>query len=250
MCTAIEASLDSAESEKQFDRLKEGNALLAGFADVHALLARMRDKDAEPFERNRLFGELVVAAQRSDAASPLARTILLLAVSAALGGIERALRGRTGRTTGECASDLVLGFELVISRLDLKRVLSVATTLVKNTARTLEYTRKKRAAAAKQEVPLPDDYADGGYGSVAPVEPAIFGVRIASGVEDQINAVQEWMEPIIGKDDALLVTCAVVEGETAAELAERLGISEANARVRLHRALGVLRNHVPDGGAR
>jgi len=248
-CQAMEESLDSEQTRQQFEEIRASSPLVAFSTDVHQLLGRIREPVVEAEYRDLLYRDLVQVAQGPGAASALARVILLLALSAALSGTARRNRQRSGTTACDSTSDVILAFDLVVRRLDLKKVEAIAPTLVKNTARTLEYDRSKLAAEKQRESPLPDDQNDSGVGSVAPIEPAIFGVRCASGVEDQINAAIEWMEPKIGRDNALLVACVVIEGETHAEVAERLGISEANARVRLHRALGILRKHVSDGGA-
>jgi RNA polymerase sigma-70 factor (ECF subfamily) len=240
---SLEASIRSPQSFQQFNDIKEKQPPLAGLASPAELVQFLADPAASAERRNALFRVLIGVAKANGAASALARNALLLSLSPALEAVCRRHVLRFPRPGKEVVSDVIADFfDSALGR-DLSKVWQVAATLVRNTERDLARAQQRLGRSRSISGPLPEDDVDGACGQSHLVEPAILAVRRKG--DDELAGVRAWLGSLVGSD-ADLVLAAVVGEENQRLVAEQLGISYQNTRVRLHRALRLLREHLKE----
>ncbi|WP_209015739.1 RNA polymerase sigma factor [Roseibium sp. RKSG952] len=199
---------------------------MSPFRDPASLLDRLHATTGDQVQKNRILAALVETAQADDPASECALTLLLLALWPGLDAIRRRSLSRRLGTDDEIASDLLARTTEKVRGLDLKRVNSIAATVLRNIERDMIRARQRDIAREKLASSRdPDEMA----GCTK------FGIG-ATGYMRLYGAVREQF----GKD-ALLVCRVAIEGFSQAEAAVELGLTEAAARKRYQRAMHRLR---------
>jgi DNA-directed RNA polymerase specialized sigma24 family protein len=194
------------------------------FRDAAALIEHLHARDGSDDERDRLLGELVVAAKGQGNSAQLARALLWLAFWPALTALLRRSTLWSSDDADELAADLAEKFTVVVSKCDPGVVSKVAATLLWNTRRDFWSTLKTRAHLRAMECRL-----DGDAEHYASVPSAAEVVDALSDLESEIGA------------DAELVLRCLVEGLTTREAARRCGVQREAIKKRLQRASARLR---------
>ena len=200
---------------------------LEHFHEPAQLFELLHGTTAAPEARNAALADLVRSAQREDATSQAAVTLLLLALWPGLDAVHwrlaRHFRGRPEDLVSEIAARTTFG----IKRLDLVKVGRIAATLVRNTERDIRRALTKERAETACLVPVTDDL---------PVAWSSTG----SDMHAETARITLWLQDWIG-DDAPLIGAVSIVGLSQREAAEALGIGYDAARKRYQRGLGRLR---------
>lgn len=218
---------------------------LTAFADPGAVVAYLHRTPGDLDAKDALLGELVLAAQ-SCAHGELPSSLLWLGLWPGLDAIYNRRRKHFPRFPEELVSRISEAFMELVGRLDLRSVHRVAATLVRSTERDLmERCRQewdiegRRASEAELDDHLQHLLLEE-LRRADEVESQI-GRRPGHGLTDSVTALRRWLRPLVG-DDAELVICALVLGESQKEAGERLGLSHDATRKRLQRAVSQLRH--------
>lgn len=197
------------------------NSALKGFADIGAVVAFLHHPDPVTHRKNRVLSALVRSAQRQEASSETAQTILLLALWPGLCGVRRRLMPLFGTDTDLLPTEILSRCCEAIATLDLTRVSQIAATILMNLERDL---RRRRIRDAR----------------LMPTAPDIFDAMIDERdcIEEHIDQVM--LEPrladLFGRDARLVISVALY-GMTQKEAAQALGLGHDVARKRYQRAM-------------
>jgi RNA polymerase sigma-70 factor (ECF subfamily) len=233
---SIHQSLVRSSSTLTFSRafatMHEQHPALARFSDVGALLDHLHRAPASADEKNDTLATLVTVAQSRSASGDIAVTVLLLALWPGLDAVFHRLSHRV-EAPDELPS-LVLDRAVEQLRLlDLRAVRRIAATVLMNIERDIARTDVRERSRRRLSVQLdPDLIGDEGSAEWFTSDLLVRDVvRYAGG-------------------DGRLVVRVAIEGFSQAEVATRIGISEAATRKRYQRALRRLQTAFSDGMSR
>lgn len=198
---------------------------LAGFSEPQALLDHQhRAISGGTPDRDSIVRTLVHAAQGGGDTTQPAQTLLVLALWPGLDAVLGRLR--RFRSTEDLASELVGGLLDQVGRIDLDSVNRVAATLLRNLERDMKRSWQCEARLA----PLAFDETLHGVEDLAR--------ESQPSVETVIDEQRLWqrVRQVIG-EDAALVRCVAVEGQSQAEAGCLRGLSPDVARKRYQRAM-------------
>jgi RNA polymerase sigma-70 factor (ECF subfamily) len=213
--------------QHSFDALRRAQPNLLPVRDPAALMDGLHCVGGDPARKNMVLSELVSAAQGDGPVSDCALTLLLLALWPGLDAVRRRSIARGLGSVDEITSDALARTTEAIRSLDLGRVNRIAATVLRNVERDMIRARKREEARERLGTGGdPDAVADQGVGGIG-----------SAGYAQLAATIQK----LLGKD-AVLVTCVLVEGQSQAEAALNLGLSEVAARKRYQRAIKRLRD--------
>jgi DNA-directed RNA polymerase specialized sigma24 family protein len=223
--------LRTQSAQRKFAIVRTDSDALAGFAEPLEIVSFLADPAASLDAKDRVLGALVLAAQTS-AAPDVAHALLLLGLSPALERIQRTCAGRGAREEDETFAALVSIFLVAVSRLDLRGVTRVASTLVQNTERMFRYaSRREHERRAKDD--LLGAWDDGSAWSFADAAGPSATAAESRLLLSEVLAV--------AAADALLLLEVLACGESHADVAARLGLSVSATSKRYERTLASVR---------
>jgi hypothetical protein len=223
-------SIRSEKSSCSFATLKLAHpSVLGRFPSGVDLIVHLDEgSGASLDEKDEVLAALVRGAALPGAGH-LATAILILALWNGLSNVFTRLAGLFRDDVNDLAIEIAGRFTECVRRLDLDRCTRVAATLVLNTERVVRTARLRDLRFAATDVLLESD-------SEVLADPA--AERVAVLVD-----VRAWLRRAV-PNDAELVFSVVVGGRDCREVAESLGLTYANARQRLARALARIRQRV------
>ena len=213
--------IDHHRHHQHFAALRARQSELARFGDIGALIEFQHRTEKAFGHHEGVLRALVIEAQRSGPECETAELVLLLSLWPGLDAVQRRLLRYYRHDPDALAADIAGGIATGIARLDLDRVTWIAATLIRNLERDL-----RRG--------LVRDCRHRGYDEID--ENHVAGY---DGALEARLAIHD-LERLIGAD-ASVVAAVVLDGESQADVAARLGITTAALRKRHQRALRRLR---------
>lgn len=210
-------------AELLFGQMRARHPVLAATPCIDALLQRQHSATVPSTQRHAVVRALAVEAQGEAPSADLAATILILALWPGLDAVRYRLWRDWPQDRDDLAEDIIAQIAIGVRRLDLMEVQKVAGTLVMNTERDLRRIFLERKHQRHMEPQIYDDLE-----AVA-----------APPHDDDAVDVRTWcsrLTPILGRDTSLFLRIIVL-GETQAQAAIALGITDAAARKRHQRAM-------------
>lgn len=210
-------------AEHLFLQMRGRHPVLAETPCIDVLLQLQHSATAPSTQRHAVVRALAAEAQADDASADLAAVILILALWPGLDAVHYRLWRDWPQDRDDLAEDIITQVAIGIRRLDLMAVQKVAGTLVMNTERDLRRIFLERKHQRHMEAQIYDD-----LDAVA-----------APPHDDEAMDVRTWrsrLAPILGRDTSLFLRIIVL-GETQAQAAIALGITDAAARKRHQRAM-------------
>ena len=202
---------------------------LERFREPAQLFEFVHGNAAAPEARNAALVDLVRSAQRDDAASETAITLLLLALWPGLDAVHWRLARHFREHPEDLVSEIAARTTLGIGRLDLAKVRRIAATLVRNTERDIRRNLTRRRVERTCQIPATDELAG------CP--------RSGRDLWAEIARITLRLRDWVG-DDAPLIVAVTVVGLSQREAAEALGITHNAARKRYQRGLARLRQEL------
>jgi len=234
--SGLTLSIRSEKSARAFTRLKANYPNRLGpFTDSAVLLAKLHESGGDATsldQKDRILGALVRGAALP-CTSDLAIELLLLGLWPGLSALFTRLVHLFQQRPNELAAEILARFTECARRLDLARCTRVAATLVLNTERVIKSARMLELKRAAANTFL-------GAESESLADPA---AERATALVD----LRAWLGRAV-PNDVDLIFSIVIGGKNCREAAAALGISHANARQRLARALARIRLLVSDSG--
>lgn len=227
----LRGALEQPEAMSDFDIMKGRHEVLRRFGRAQNLLDFLTERRAvHPEEKNQVLLGLLTCAARENSFKGTARTLLFIAMFPALDRVFKSLRrfvGETGDPEARLTNDLYWAFQVEIDGWDFAARHRVAATLQLNIKRKVK--KQYILESAPQEI-SPHKEAS----VTAPVSDSLFADE-----SEVVSALQSMSR--IKDQDLRLILGRFLHDKPFTDLAVELGISEANARQRFHRALARLR---------
>lgn len=227
------SSIRSRSSTRAFDSLKAAHpAILGGFADAPAVIARLNDHDDAPAsldEKDRILA-LFVRSASAPGLADLATAALLLGLWPGLSRMFDRLSRLYPREGDDLASDVVARFAVCARRLDPSRCQRIAATLILNTERVVKSARMLDLKYQARRTSFEGHHAD----TLADPD----SQRTTDLIELRV-----WLSVAL-PNEADFVFSIVTGRTTCRKAADALGISYATARQRLARALREIRRKI------
>jgi DNA-directed RNA polymerase specialized sigma24 family protein len=222
--------LRTQSAQRKFAIVKADSDALMGFVEPLEAVSFLADPAVPLDAKDRVLGALVLAAQTS-AAPDVAHALLLLGLSPALERMQRTCCRYGAREEDETFAALVSVFLAAVSRLDLRGVTRVASTLVQNTERMFRYaSRREQGRRANDH--LLGAWDDGSAWSFADAAGPLATAESRLLLSEVLA---------VAAADALLLLEVLACGESHADVAARLGLSVSATSKRYERALASVR---------
>lgn len=226
--TSLIRTLNLRSSQADFQAMSQADPELAAFGFIPSLLEHQHARDGDPAGRFAVIRSLVTAAQSGQRYRPTAHLMVIVALWPGLDAVFwRLSRGFPDRRD-DLPAEIVGRIGEVILTLDLDRVTSVTSTLLRNVERDI----RRDLVAARVVCETLKSIDD-------PVTEALFAETLEA-VSRHPRDLADHLASLAQRDATLLQRVFVL-GETQEEAGRALGLRPETARKRYQRALAKLR---------
>ncbi len=229
-------------AEMQFGKIVDIYPELSRFQSLEYLVNYLQKKQYSLTERTKLYAVFIEAAQKQNRVEQLAVSLLWIGLWSGLDHIYKSWAPRFVDEQDELISLISSFFTILISKIDLDKVDSIAGYLIKSTHKNLcvHWDRERKYATRFVITKSPDD-AQEIISVFQKKYTSLLGLPSQRPIDAQIQSIHCWLQAAVGGDNADLVVGKVILHHSESEMARHLNISVSAACKRFKRTLKILK---------
>ena len=231
-------TISTLKASQQLKKFSMTHQVFRRFDCPGSIIAFLNNKTGDLDKKDRIYRILVEQVQGDSEWHELATALIWCGLWPGLDAIYRnRLQDFIGRSD-ELVTEISYLFTSMINRIELSGVNRLASTLILNMKRDLREGLKRRWIQNALQADLPeDDKLSAPNSKKASCEPSDLGLLPGMTIEEQIEAIRDWLAPRVGDENVDLVIGAAIYGESLKGMGEQLGISYEAARKRFQRMI-------------